>query len=385
MRFYTLTIDDGRVGEPSRSGGLDVSDTDLLDGNGTAEPISSPSDELDVDVVHANPRGDRRAVELDELLKSVTVAPIPVAYDAEPSLAGYYAAESTNRRIDRATDGEDRQRHSIGLKKIGTRSSHLRTVSLRVTQPDPGNIFGNDTTALIGVPAAATRVKWYDRSFTSSEPANVAVPGAGYGSAYGTDYGSTSTPDNAVDLYDARDVSDTLSDDAVLVYRSPDPEGELDVTVWDTYGSDDEVEWARVYNVDHVPRVDDELVIDNGRIRLFVADGPAAIAADEWDSVDEEWTAISLADTGWELVETDLTRIGAVAVEAQCVFGDGSAEYALDLRLERGRQYPQWLIPQSVSDPVPSGLEELLEPIADESIYQTGATLGLVSRRKLRE
>ena len=371
MRFYTLTIDDGRVGEPSRSGGLDVSNTDLLDGNGTAEPISSPADELDVDVVHANPRGDRRAVELDELLNSVTVAPIAVAYDAEPSLAGYYAAESTDRRIDRATGDGDRQRHSIGLKQIGTRSSHRRTVSLRVTQPDPGNIFGNDTTALVGVPADATRVKWYDRSFTDSEPVTVAE--------------TVSTRAGDVELVDARDVSDTLGDDAVLVYRSPDPEGQTDVGVWDTYGSADEAEWARVYNVDHVPRVDDELVIDNGRIRLFVADGPAALAADEWDPVAEEWAAISLVDTGWQLVETDLTRIGAVAVEAQCVFSDGTDEYALDLRLERGRAAPQWLVPDSVSDPVPAGLEELLGPIADESIYQTGATLGLVSRRKLRE
>ncbi len=371
MRFYTLTIDDGRVGEPSRSGGLDVSDTDLLDANGTAETISSPADELDLDVVHANPRGDRRAVELDELLNSVTVAPIPVAYDAEPSLAGYYAAESTDRRIDRATDGEDRQRHSIGLKQIGTRSSHRRTVSVRVTQPDPGNIFGNDTTALIGVSADATRVKWHDRSFTDTEPVTVAE--------------TVSTRNGDVELVDARDVSDTLGDDAVLVYRSPEPEGELDAGVWDTYGSDDEAEWARVYNADHVPRVDDELVIENGLVRLWLADGSAPIAADEWDADAEEWSTISLPDTGWELVEMDLTRIGAVAVEAQCVFSDGEEEYTLDLRLDRGRAAPQWITPDSVSDPIPNGLEELLEPIADEAAYVTNASLGLVSRKKLRK
>jgi hypothetical protein len=55
------------------------------------------------------------------------------------------------------------------------------------------------------------------------------------------------------------------------------------------------------------------------------------------------------------------------------------------MRLERGRQYPQWLIPESVGDPIPSGLEDLLDPIADESVFQTGATLGLVARRKLRK
>ena len=111
------------------------------------------------------------------------------------------------------------------------------------------------------------------------------------------------------------------------------------------------------------------------------------VRADEWDQGAGAWSPISLPASDWQLIEADMVDIGAASVEAQCVFKDAVSgdEYALDMRLERGREAAQWFIPESVSDPVPSGLEELLDPIADESVFQTGASLGLVSRRELRK
>ncbi len=366
MKIHSLRIPEERVRPPSKAGALDVVNQELLESNGSAEAVASEPETTSFEIVFDDQFADRRAEELQQLATSKPLSPIVVS-GVTPALDGYWVFETADREIEFDTPN-DRQSIQIDATLAGTRSSHYRAVYTRLSQPDPGNIFGNDTTALVGVPSESTRVTWYDRSFADREPLSIVD--------------TVSTADGDVDLYDARDVQDELGDDPVLVYRPPEVEGQTDVGVWDTYGSDDESEWARVYNVDHVPRVDDDLVIENGLVRLWLADGPAALAADEWDSSSEEWSEISLVDTDWELVDTDLTRIGAVAVEAQCIFSDGDEDFALDLRLERGRQAPQWLIP--TNDPIPSRLEELLEPIADEAVYVTKASLGLVSRKKLR-
>jgi hypothetical protein len=372
MRIHTLTIDNGQVAAPSRDGGIDASRTDILNDNGTADAISSPTDEADVDIKFAGAHAGRRAVALDELCNSVAVAPVAVNYAPDASFRGYYIAESTSRQLQLATDDDDQQTLGLSLTEVGTRASHRRAVFTRPTQPDPGNVFGNDLTALVGVPTAADRVKWHDRSFTASEDPTAVE--------------TVTTAGGDVVLYDAR--APAIADDPVLTYRPSEPEAQTDLAVWDTYGDVEfdaggDRRWARVFDTSHDPL--GEFVIDNGRIRLFLADAPAAIGAETWDATASEWSPISLPASDWQLVETDLVRIGAAAVDAQCVFSDGTDDYALDLRLERGRKAPQWLIPESVTDPIPTGLEDLLDPIADGSIYHTGASLDLVDRQKLRK
>lgn len=380
LRIYRTPVREYSLDESSSSTESTLSRLGLLDGTSSVTSVSTNPPDFRLSVQFSGKYADRLALELSELFEAQQLQDLPLApRNGSRESDGYYAVN--NDSIERVEPQTDKLvKVDADLVKSGTRSSHRRALRCRVTQPDPGNTFGNDTTALVAAPTDASRVRWYDRSFTESAAATaVDTVTARFGD---------------LDRYDARDVSGTLGDDPVLVYKSPslDAEGDVDVGVWDTYGArnpvDNEgtVQWGRVFDPAHDPRSDDEFVVENGLIRLWLQDGEDdQLRAERWDAAAGAWSDVSLGSSNWALVETDLIEIGAAAVDAQCVFVDGSGtEYALDLRLERGYESPQWMIPSSETDPVPSGLQTLLDPIADESVYQTGASLGLVARSNLR-
>lgn len=381
FRLYRTPIPDRSLTDNRATARSKLSSLGLLEGASSVEAISVEPADVQLDLQYRRRYAGRLALELAELLESQSLQDIPLAPsdDSQSEYDGYYAVQTTESgRV--ASQSDSVVEVSAGLAKEGTRSSQRRAIRCLLSRPDPGNTFGSALTALVGVPADATNVRWYDREFQTTASATVS-------STVQARFGD-------VDLYDARDVNNTLGDDLVLVYQpaSYDVIGDVDVGVWDTYGnvsptdSDDVVQWGRVFSTEHDPRVDDELVIENGLLRLWVQDGPEQnIQADEWDPGTSSWSSISLPSSDWTLVETDLTRIGSAAVEAQCVFDDGSTTYSLDLRLERGKQKAQWLVPESVSSDPPSDLKNLLDAIADDSQIVTGAGLGLVARRKLRK
>lgn len=382
FRLYRCPFREDALSSGSETSKAELAKQGLLGGGSNVEAVSGEPPDVVLDAQYRRLYPERYALSLAELLESQALQELPLAPKADGETSewdGYYAVNTADTsRVDARTN------RAVGIRatltKEGTRSNRRRAVRTRVTQPDPGNLFGNDLQSLVAVPADSTRVRWYDRSFSDSASADVVdTVEARFGS---------------LDRYDAQDIQDTLGDDPVLTYKSAsyDAEGDVDAKVFDTWGKSDPMDadgafqWARVFDPAHDPRGDDELVIENGLIRLWLQDGPnETIRADEWDSTAGAWSEISLPTSDWQLVETDLVRIGAAAVDAQCVFAAAGDEYALDCRLERGRTAPQWFIPESVSDAIPTGLEDLLDPIADESVYHTGASLGLVSRRDLRK
>ena len=376
QRLYRTPVPDSALRSIDEESDAQIERLGLLEGNTNVQPVSGGATDLRIEAVYRGKYADRLATELIELLDSQVLQTLSLApIDGQAETDGYYAVEGQDGGRE-APQSAAVNRVQGRLVKEGTRSSHRRTVHTRLSQPDPGNVFGNDTTAIVGVPAAATRVTWFDRSYSDSEPIDVVE--------------TVSAKHGDVDLVDARAVD--LGDDPVLVYDLPyDRQGDVDPSVWDPYGTDSirdddgHVQWQRVFDPAHDPRADAEFVFENGLIRLWLQDGPEkTIRADEWDPAAEEWLPIELDEGEWVLVETDLRRIGALAIEAQCVFSDGDDEYPIDLRLERGYERPQWFVPQSVSEPIPEGLESLLEPIANESVFETGASIGLVSRREVR-
>ena len=411
-RLYRTPIPEESLTEGNEQSRAKLSTLGLLDGSSAVESVSGSPADVTLNLQYRRRYAGRLGLELSELMESQTLQALPLApASVDSEIDGYYAVELTEvGRVAPQTDSVIEIRG--GLTKEGTRSSHRRAVTTRMTQPDPGNLFGNDLTALVGAPSEATRVRWWDQSFTQSDTATVVdTVQARFGD---------------VDLYDARDVSSTLGDSPVLVYDLDyDSQGDVDVGVWDTYGeenpldTDDVVQWGRVFDDAHDPRVDDVLVVENGLVRLWL-DPTDGITAERWRPTADRglagsryasdtgaggiiyasdqgrggslyaagrgpWDPIDLVDSGWSLAEFDITRIGAAAIDAQITFGDGSgSDYALDVRLERGHERPQWFVPETETDPVPPGLEDRLEPIANESVYHTGASLGLVARRELR-
>ena len=281
--------------------------------------------------------------------------------------------------------------YQLSLSKVGTRKTHLRAVETSPSQPDPGHEFGNETDALVGLPAAARRVEAVD-STTAPEQRERPGPVETREGAHGD-----------VDIYDL----DAIDIDApVIVYKlAYEREAETAVHVYDTRGRDAKyVEsedgrvrtWETVFATDHERGADAEAIIENGLLRVRIdepddGDETAALEAEEWDAGAEEWTAITLPEypgdleTDWQPADVDVTRIGQARVAGRVAFeavgGAEAGEWAtVGLHLDRGAERV-WF--REVAGSIPSSLMALLEPIASTTIIDTGVTQSIVARNGL--
>ena len=72
-------------------------------------------------------------------------------------------------------------------------------------------------------------------------------------------------------------------------------------------------------------------------------------------------------------------------IEFEAVAGTNAGDvYSVDVELERGREALEVWIPESVSDPIPTDLEALLEPLASTSVVDSDVEQGLVAREEVR-
>lgn len=379
-RLYRTPIPEDALRRPQRGSEqktqTQLSKLGLLEGQSSVATISGQPGEVSLRAQYRGLYADRLALELSELLETEALQNLtfaPTSGDTE--LDGYYAIEESNAGRLRPQESSLVEVEATLIRE-GTRGSHRRAVETNVVQPDPGNTFGNDTTALIGVPAAATRVQWVDDvpASQTETPTVTSTVNAQHGD---------------VDLVDAR--APAFSN-PVLVYDLPyDTQGDIDVGVWDTYGedsitdSDDVVQWGRVFDPGHDPRQNDELVIENGLLRLWFDDAANQLTAEEWNDGTSSWDNVSLGTSDWELLETDIRRIYGTRVEARVTFRDStdtSTEYGIDLVLPRGYENGLWLAPDGGSLP-PTGLQDLLDPIADGQVYDAQPTFGLAERSDL--
>jgi len=152
--------------------------------------------------------------------------------------------------------------------------------------------------------------------------------------------------------------------------------------VWDDHGraklDDDGINaWQWCFSTGH--EFAGAAVLDNGLVRVEL---DAGLAVEAYMSGDDSWSSVGLGASDWELDDWSLSRIGPSRVEAACRFRDPTAgsEYWLDLRLPRGYERPQWVVAQQETPPTPSGLQDLLDPVADRQDYRAGAVQGLVDR-----
>jgi len=386
-RYYRSEIPESSL----TSSRLDASRAQLarqgaLNGGGRVERISGDPDDIRLDVNYRGKYAERIAQELREVIASDDIEAAPYAtVDASQGMDAYYVAE--------LVDSQPAQTQAAGavsvgadLSKKGTRKEVWLAVETSTSQPDPGHEFGNNTDAIVGLPADARLVEIVDSMSSPTQrdrPSPVATVEAKHG---------------AVELYDA---SAEAFDDPIYLYDlAYDLQGDVDVGVWDTYGNDtildadDVVCWARVFDTAH-EFGEGELVLENGRLRLSI-DETTTLEAEMYDDSTDAWTTVDLPsyadgdlDTDWLPVDVDLTHIGqahlAAQVEFEAVTGTHAGDvYSLDLELERGRDVLEVWIPASVTDPVPTDLQALLEPIASTSVVDSGVEQGLVAREEVR-
>ncbi|AXR78981.1 hypothetical protein [Natrarchaeobaculum sulfurireducens] len=383
MHIYTLTVDDQHdVGQLSDSGGLDVDKENLLEEIGSAKPISSPPDSIDPPIKFNGPDATMRALELHELLNSPHHAPLPVAIDV-PGYDGYYVADDATRNTKLAEGGDaDYERIDTSLTRAGTDQRLVRALEAAPRLAD--HEFGNDLEAHIALPTDARKVRWFDPDSGDRE---LAEPVETVATAYGD-----------VDVYDLEGWPDyefdpdDPSEAPLLVYEiDKDRDAEADVRLWDTRGYESLEDggrrrWQYVFSKDH--EYDGAIVLDTGRLRLWLDEDDGTVDAQELDSSEAEWTDLELAAEQPESVavfDIDVREIGMVRDRVQVTFDVDGELFAMDAILQAGHDAVLVDIPDGESGPIPADVESWLEPIAAETIVDAQPTKQLIERNNVRK
>lgn len=308
------------------------------------------------------------ATELDELADS-GIGELPL-YQRGPTYSGrgYYAIEQADVEPLHPSR-RDAWQYTLSLTKEGTRADRRRTLETNISQVD--HPWGNDQTAYVGVPAAAKRVQWYDRAQGMAEPTLVETRSAEHGD---------------VDIYDA---TAAPFEDPTLVLDLPlQDEGQVDVSIWDEMGrggkldSDNIRQWRKCYTQKH--DFEGEAIFDNGLVRLRFDEATPALSVERWDDTNATWTSQSLGTSDWEFYDLDIREVGLASVHASVEFRDPTqsptAYFTVDCWVKRGWIDPLW---DEGDDPLPTGLTDLLDPVASSANYEPGETKGLVDRGEL--
>ena len=367
--------------------GTQLSEQGVLGSDAIVEALSSQAADLTLTGRYAYGRyySELLATELEELADSALSG--VSLYGGASGRAGYYQVESAQVEPVHA-GGRDIWEWTLSLTNVGTRKSHFQALETAPSQPSPGHPFGNETGAIVGVPASARMVRAID---STSSPTDRVRP---------TPVGTVETEFGDVDQYDATALS---IDEPVFIYDvAKDAQPAVDVRVYDTNGRESKFiegsngrvrAWQSVYARDH--EFTGSAVCSNGLIRVTIDEG-VELQAETYDAGTESWSAVDLpsyADGGiatdWVPADVDLTHIGqarvAAQVEFEAVAGPNQGDvYAVDVELERGRESVRAWIPESVIEAIPADLQTMLEPIAATSVVDSGAEQRLVAREEVR-
>lgn len=396
--------------------GTQLAEQGVLGGDTIVEALSTQAADLRLTGQYAlGPYySELLATELEELADSSLEA-VPL-YGGSSARAGYYAVKSANVEPVHA-GGRDIWEWELSLTNVGTRKSHVQALETEPSQPSPGHAFGNDTDALVGIPAAARQVRVVD---SASKPTQRSRP---------TPVETVETEFGAVDLYDA--TAEAVDDPVYLYDVAKDVQPAVDVRVYDTNGRDSKFikansgrvrAWQSVFARDH--EFTGSVVCSNGRLRLIIdepttADETAALRAERWrpdaagtqpgsDAYGDNLYGESLyggtrgayapvdlpeydadLDTDWQPADVDFTHVGQARVTAQVEFEAATGAnqgdiYTVDVELERGRSDAEVWTPETVTDPIPDDLETLLKPIASTSVLDSGVAQATVARSEVR-
>ncbi|NEU57098.1 hypothetical protein [Halorussus sp. MSC15.2] len=371
-KLYTLTIPADSQTSARTKTKRNTSKQGVLDEDvGVVESLSTDPDRRQVRGQYRGVRAELMATELAELFEASQFEAVGyAAADGSTPVDGYYTPETLDvRRLDPREGGVVAFKGA--MSRAGTRESHRRAVETAVVQVE--NDFGNEQTASIGIPAKATDVRWFDRETGQTEPVSTVETRA-------AEHGD-------VNVVGGRN---TPFDDATLVYDLPyADEGKADVVIWDDhsrakYDGDALNTWQRAFSTAHefsgVP------VVDNSLVRVHL-DASAGLSVESWDSSTSSWSSVALGTSNWSFDAWDITRISPTRVTVQCRFvnsSSSSSPFHLDMSVKRGWQWPQWTVPTGETPPTPSGLQDLLSPVADGQDYQPQSEQGLIAREEVR-
>lgn len=403
-RLYTVSIPEHAQTQGEDSDSRNVGDlAAVAGGSGSVTPLGTDAKQRTLSVQYKGYNDDVMAMMLQELASSDDLETVPyfgVNPDGEhvhTERDGYYTVESADHSTpdDRVSDFPTVK---MTVKRTGTQKTHWRYLTTKPVVVD--NPYGNSQAQQVGIPGSARKVQWYDRDTNSTH----AVPDRTAATKYGD-----------VNIYRAEDCPYTRM---ALVYEVPYPdEGKTDVAVYDTRGHDSKtdtlegqtvMEWQRVFSTDH--EYEGEMVVSNGRRRLFINDETNNLAYEEWTPPGDGYgnsygQAYGLGDSagGWEnivlgtqsgtyyVTDVDLTTIDYSRVAGRLTFSDPDddsvSSFVMAFVLARGAGGFVYYEPEDLAGAqgVRHGdIDEQLEPSASDRTYAMGENQTVRKRSEVR-
>lgn len=374
MELYAVPIPEASLSQAGRTGTTEQQLQAILGSDsGDVESIAPQPGERRLTVEYPDDYAAVRAQELQELANAIS-QPLPYHAQSGSSLDDEFvtASRAEVEPVD-PRGRESFQRATLTISEAGTIASDWRATRTSIVQVD--HPFGNTTDAEVGVPVDADKVRWLNEE--TGQRATPTVQ-ATRSTASGRD----------VDILHA---DAAPYDDPTLISEIDYPDiGWTDPRVWDDRGTSSitdaagRMQWQKVFATPH--RYEGQAVVENGIVRLFFDESSRSLAVEEWDTGSSSWSSVALGASDWELFDLDVREIGLARVQAQVEFCDTTqsptAYHRLSMRLARGNEWPIWANTIEGSA-VPTGLQDLLDPVAAALVFDGQPAMGLVPREEV--
>lgn len=394
-RVYLTPLPDSQASTSDEGVRTQIQQSGLLQEGGTAvEKIAQ--DNIDL-VVSGNFNfgatfSEKVADELESLSES-TYNGLPFFTPSAPNggrNVGYYELE----RVDVSPShpvNQDAFEYTAAFTFTGTRETDWSAVQTNIEDVQTGLATG--TNARIGLPAGASKTKWF---------------GVEEGTESATAESTVTAEFGNLDRYDPQDTSIV---NPILLYELPYTDaGSVDVRVFDDRGLAKyyEVEadsttvststqvgtatvsgtkqrvsqWTHVYHTSF--EFDGAPVVDNGRLRLRFDEANGVVEAYEWDTAEFEWSQLTVSHGDYELVDADFEEIGATDTRVYTEWvdtGSDTLEQAI-ISVQRGLDRAIARYPPDTTQT--AGLESVLSAFVGDYATDPKPTRTLKSRGEVK-
>lgn len=282
------------------------------------------------------------AEELDSLSESsyTTLALYDATGGRKARKRGYY--EVTRIDVSPAQEARnDVYEYDSVLTLAGTREDSQRRV--RTNPQTVDSFYAVGSPEPVAIPAAATRVRWYDDANGTEAASAVSSAMSEFGGVefYQPDNASFDTPSLIYDLDFAE-------------------EGNVDVRVYDDRDREKIAEtasggqvsvWTHAYHTGY--QFEGKPVVDTGRLRVYLDDDAGSVSAETYNTNDDVWDKVGLTMGDYTLEDFSFESIGPASVTVRVTLRDKTdgSEGDTFVKLRRGRD------------------KVLLTPAAGETIY----------------
>lgn len=380
--LYTVSIPEQSQTKSGLQGRREVASEGALTGGKTpVETLGVQAGERTLTVQYQGYNDTVMGEMLNELAESDDIETVAY-YGIDTSLShvrtpedGYYAVERAQTQLPEARSNNFPDAN-LTLRRVGTKKSQWRTVTMEPTTIE--NPFGNAQDETVGLPSRATKVRWWD--------GDIDTAAASVDSTVITEHGDVDMYDHAAAPYSTN----------TLVFELPyDAEGEVDVKLWDTRGSATKtstvdghtvMEWQKVFDTQH--EFEGDIILSNGRVRLTLDEAGQTQSAEEYTA--GSWSDLALGTSDWAILDADPLTLSEEHLEVQTLWEDtvGGSTYILNALLRRGDTRIQFWVPDNLvasQGAIPTGLSDLLSPVAGSTITKMNQTQDTVARSEVRQ